>query len=144
MSADRSLPKLPSAGRCVKGVPRGRRPRATLKYAIWRPGGHVLKRVGELGKRRFAVIVDEAHSSQTGDAARDLKLALGALAGEALAAAKAVKASRTPAGSEADGESEGRPCRRRRSPGASAEPVVLRFHGDPQGPHPRALRPEGR
>ena len=32
----------------------------------------------EIGKRRYAVIVDEAHSSQTGEAARELKAILGA------------------------------------------------------------------
>ncbi|HXH89194.1 MAG TPA: type I restriction endonuclease [Gaiellaceae bacterium] len=37
----------------------------------------VLDKVGELPDRRYAVIVDEAHSSQTGEAAKDLKLALG-------------------------------------------------------------------
>jgi type I restriction enzyme R subunit len=37
----------------------------------------VLDKIGELPSRRYAVIVDEAHSSQTGEAAKDLKLALG-------------------------------------------------------------------
>ena len=32
----------------------------------------------EIGKRRYAVIVDEAHSSQTGETARELKEILGA------------------------------------------------------------------
>ena len=32
----------------------------------------------EIGKRRYAVIVDEAHSSQTGESARELKEILGA------------------------------------------------------------------
>jgi type I restriction enzyme R subunit len=62
----------------------------------------VLKKVSELGKRRFAVIVDEAHSSQTGDAARDLKLALGAAAADA-AAAEGAK------GAEGDGDTEVEP-----------------------------------
>ena len=43
----------------------------------------ILDKVSELGKRRFAVIVDEAHSSQTGEAAKDLKAALGAMSAEA-------------------------------------------------------------
>ncbi len=38
----------------------------------------VLQKMGEVTKRRYAVIVDEAHSSQTGEAAKDLKVALGA------------------------------------------------------------------
>ncbi|ACT09041.1 protein of unknown function DUF450 [Dickeya chrysanthemi Ech1591] len=35
----------------------------------------------EIGKRRYAVIVDEAHSSQTGETARELKAILGAKTG---------------------------------------------------------------
>ncbi|HRB03606.1 MAG TPA: type I restriction endonuclease [Ilumatobacteraceae bacterium] len=37
----------------------------------------VLDKVAGLPSRRYAVIVDEAHSSQTGEAAKDLRLALG-------------------------------------------------------------------
>ena len=37
----------------------------------------VLDKIGSLPNRRYAVIVDEAHSSQTGEAAKDLRLALG-------------------------------------------------------------------
>jgi type I restriction enzyme R subunit len=37
----------------------------------------VLDTIGQLPERRYAVIVDEAHSSQTGEAAKDLKLVLG-------------------------------------------------------------------
>ena len=43
----------------------------------------VLDKVAGLGQRRYAVIVDEAHSSQTGEAAKDLKTALGAASAEA-------------------------------------------------------------
>jgi type I restriction enzyme R subunit len=43
----------------------------------------ILDRVKEFGQRRYAVIVDEAHSSQTGEAAKDLKSALGAASAEA-------------------------------------------------------------
>ena len=43
----------------------------------------ILDKVADLGQRRFAVIVDEAHSSQTGEAAKDLKAALGAASAEA-------------------------------------------------------------
>ncbi|MFP5326805.1 MAG: type I restriction endonuclease subunit R, partial [Acidimicrobiia bacterium] len=38
----------------------------------------VLDKIDGIGRRNYAVIVDEAHSSQTGEAARDLKSALGA------------------------------------------------------------------
>lgn len=56
----------------------------------------VLGKVDGLGSRRFAVIVDEAHSSQTGEAAKDLKAALGSLSGEAqLALAEADDAGGT-------------------------------------------------
>ncbi len=34
--------------------------------------------MGSLPSRRYAVIIDEAHSSQTGEAAKDLKKVLGA------------------------------------------------------------------
>lgn len=58
----------------------------------------ILDKVSELGKRRFAIIVDEAHSSQTGEAAKDLKAALGAASAEAaLDAAEATDASGAPA-----------------------------------------------
>src|SRR5664280_447701 len=38
----------------------------------------VLKRIGDLPARNYAVVIDEAHSSQSGEAAKDLRLALGA------------------------------------------------------------------
>ena len=43
----------------------------------------ILDKAADLGQRRYAVIVDEAHSSQTGEAAKDLKAALGATSAEA-------------------------------------------------------------
>jgi type I restriction enzyme R subunit len=43
----------------------------------------ILDRVADLGDRSYAVIVDEAHSSQTGEAAKALKQVLGAGADEA-------------------------------------------------------------
>jgi type I restriction enzyme R subunit len=57
----------------------------------------ILDKVTDLGQRRFAVIVDEAHSSQTGEAARDLKAALGAASAEAqLEAAEGAEAADVP------------------------------------------------
>ena len=57
----------------------------------------ILDKVTDLGQRRFAVIVDEAHSSQTGEAAKDLKAALGATSAEAaLAAAEQADAASAP------------------------------------------------
>jgi type I restriction enzyme R subunit len=58
----------------------------------------VLDKVSGLGQRRYAVIVDEAHSSQTGEAAKDLKAALGATSAEAqLALAEETAAAEAPA-----------------------------------------------
>ncbi len=57
----------------------------------------ILDKVTDLGQRRFAVIVDEAHSSQTGEAAKDLKAALGAATPEAqLEAAEGADAADVP------------------------------------------------
>jgi type I restriction enzyme R subunit len=56
-----------------------------------------LDKVKDLGHRRFAVIVDEAHSSQTGEAAKDLKAALGSASIEAqLALAEQTEAAAAP------------------------------------------------
>src|SRR5439155_19006467 len=49
----------------------------------------VAARIESLPARRYAVIVDEAHSSQTGEAAKDLKLVLGGTQEEELTAAEA-------------------------------------------------------
>lgn len=50
---------------------------------------YVLDKIEHLPARRYAVIVDEAHSSQTGDAAKDLRLALGATDEQELTVAEA-------------------------------------------------------
>ena len=58
----------------------------------------VLDKVGTLASRRYAVIIDEAHSSQTGEAAKDLKKVLGAAGSDPeteLALAEAVEAPLT-------------------------------------------------
>ncbi len=49
----------------------------------------VLEKIGGLPSRRYGVIVDEAHSSQTGEAAKDLRLVLGATEEQELTAAEA-------------------------------------------------------
>lgn len=49
----------------------------------------VLEKVGTLPKRSYAVIVDEAHSSQTGEAAKDLKIVLSGTAEQELTTAEA-------------------------------------------------------
>ncbi len=48
----------------------------------------VLDKIAELPMRRYAVIVDEAHSSQTGEAAKDLRLVLGGTEEQELTAAE--------------------------------------------------------
>ena len=58
----------------------------------------ILDKVGELGRRRFAVIVDEAHSSQTGEAAKELRAVLGSASAEAeLEAAERSESREAPA-----------------------------------------------
>ena len=79
----------------------------------------------EIAKRRYAVIVDEAHSSQTGETARELKAILGAEA---------------PDGRRGRGRL-GRPA----EPGdavarAAAEPELLRLHRHAQGQDAGAVR----
>ncbi|MDQ6947686.1 MAG: type I restriction endonuclease subunit R, partial [Actinomycetota bacterium] len=49
----------------------------------------VLDKIGSLPSRRYAILVDEAHSSQTGEAAKDLRLALGAFDEQELTVAEA-------------------------------------------------------
>ncbi len=49
----------------------------------------ILEKIAGLPRRRYAVIVDEAHSSQTGEAAREMRLALGATDEQELTAAEA-------------------------------------------------------
>ncbi|MDP4013427.1 MAG: DEAD/DEAH box helicase family protein, partial [Candidatus Nanopelagicales bacterium] len=56
----------------------------------------VLEKGVELPDRRYAVIVDEAHSSQTGEAAKDLKLVLGTGPEQQLSAAEAEELALTP------------------------------------------------
>lgn len=56
----------------------------------------VMRHVEELKNRRYAVIIDEAHSSQTGDSAKEMKKVLGGGASDPaaeLAAAEAAEAS---------------------------------------------------
>ena len=49
----------------------------------------VLDKIGQLPARRYAVLVDEAHSSQTGEAAKDLRMALGGTEEQELTVAEA-------------------------------------------------------
>jgi type I restriction enzyme R subunit len=49
----------------------------------------VIGKIGEVPARNYAVVIDEAHSSQTGETAKDLRLALGAAEEQELTAAEA-------------------------------------------------------
>jgi len=63
----------------------------------------VAEQATKLAGARFAVIADEAHSSQTGEAARDLKAVLSGLKGEqALDAAESAEAAEAAAGDSQD------------------------------------------
>jgi type I restriction enzyme R subunit len=53
----------------------------------------VIDQAEGIAARNYAVVIDEAHSSQTGEAAKDLRLALGAGAEQELTAAEAEDAS---------------------------------------------------
>ncbi len=64
----------------------------------------ILDRVAEFPQRRYAVIVDEAHSSQTGEAAKDLKLALSAAEAEDTELAEAEATDLADEESRGDGE----------------------------------------
>jgi len=49
----------------------------------------VIGKIGDVPARDYAIVIDEAHSSQTGEAAKDLRLALGAGEEQELSAAEA-------------------------------------------------------
>ena len=78
--------------------------------------------------RRYAIIVDEAHSSQTGESAREMKEVLGSRAQEAARQRQGL------------GGWSQRRCRVTR---VSAQPIVLRLYCDPEGQDHRAVRPDG-
>ena len=80
---------------------------------------------GEIATRRYAVIVDEAHSSQTGETARELKAILGAGAAE-----------------DAEGGDRlgGRPQSGHGLPRSAAKSKFLRFHRHPEGEDAGAVR----
>ncbi len=92
----------------------------------------VLDKIGELPERSYAVIVDEAHSSQTGEAAKDLRMALGATDEQELTVAEAEDAGLV---AEASILSR-RPCQGCRCAGAPGEHVA----SSPSPPRPRPGR----
>ncbi|MGD9571966.1 MAG: RNA-binding domain-containing protein [Thermoleophilia bacterium] len=107
----------------------------------------VLEKVESLPARRYAVIVDEAHSSQTGDSARDLKLVLAdATPEEELGAAEAEdRGLELPEASPAE-EALGRAVRAR---GRQANLSFFAFTATPKGktlelfgtPDPQTAKP---
>jgi hypothetical protein len=91
---------------------------------------YVTDKIDSLPDRTYAVIVDEAHSSQTGESATKLKEVLGS------------GARRRGAG-QADRSGGGCACRCRGGPGQAAQPVVLCVHRHTKGPHAGAVRSHG-
>ena len=92
----------------------------------------VIDKIGEVPARNYAVVIDEAHSSQTGEAAKDLRLALGAGEEQELTAAEAEDAGLLSAA--IDPVEEALAQIRRRAQWPPAEPLVLRLHRDAEGP----------
>ena len=93
-----------------------------------------MRHVEELKQRRYAVIVDEAHSSQTGDAAKEMKKVLGGgrhrrPAGAELRAAEAAEAGA--------GRRGARPGARTRSPPRSPPAAGSRTCRSSRSPPPR-------
>ena len=91
----------------------------------------VLKKIEDLPSRRYAVIVDEAHSSQTGEAAKDLRLVLGTFDEQELTTAEAEDSGFV---TEAVDPVEEALCQGRRGSGSAEEPFVLRLHRHAHGP----------
>ena len=95
----------------------------------------IAEQIGQLPGQRFAVIVDEAHSSQSGESTKSLKTVLAT-------------------GSLEEAEREGSGCRDARrgdrgpgsrgdpKPRAAAQPLDVRVHRDAQAQDSRTLRPE--
>ena len=83
-------------------------------------------RSATLPARSYAVIIDEAHSSQTGEAAKDLRLALGAGEEQELTAAEAEDAGLLAAAIDPVEEALAKSVGARSGP--AAEPVLLRVH----------------
>ncbi len=98
----------------------------------------VLDKVAELPARTYAVIVDEAHSSQGGEAAKDLRVALGASRGAGADRRRGRGRRAARRGGRSGGGGAG-PAGRRPE-GRPVEPVVLRVHRDPEGPDARDVR----
>ena len=91
----------------------------------------VIDKIGDVPARNYAVVIDEAHSSQTGEAAKDLRLALGRGEEQELTAAEAEDAGLLAAAIDPVEEALARSVGARS--GRSVEPLVLRVHRDPEG-----------
>ena len=97
----------------------------------------VLDKIGQLPARRYAVMVDEAHSSQTGEAAKDLRMALGATEEQELTAAEAEDAGFIAQAIDPVEEALAKAVGR---PGSPGQHELLRLHRHPQGPDPGNVR----
>ena len=91
----------------------------------------VLDKIGDVPARNYAVVIDEAHSSQTGEAAKDLRLALGAGEEQELTAAEAEDAGLLAAAID-PGRGGAGPVRGRAQRPA-VEPLLLRVHRHAEG-----------
>ena len=95
---------------------------------------------GRCPRADYAVIIDEAHSSQTGEAAKDLRLALGRRRGAGADRGRG-------RGRRAARRRRSIPSRRRlhevrrRAQRPAVEPLLLRVHRDAEGPDAGDVRP---
>ena len=97
----------------------------------------IAKEIGELPGKRFAVIVDEAHSSQSGESTKSLKAVL--------ASGSLEEAERGGGGGgDARGGAGERDPGRDGEARAAAEPLDLRLHRHAQAQDARAVRHEAR
>ena len=97
----------------------------------------IAEEIGSLPGKRFAVIVDEAHSSQSGESSKSLKAVL---ASGSLEAAEAEEAG----GRNARGGVGGDDPLRDGEARSPAQPLHLRVHGHSEGEDSRALWSEAR
>ncbi len=91
----------------------------------------MIDKIGEVPARNYAVVIDEAHSSQTGEAAKDLRLALGAGEEQELTAAEAEDAGLLATAIDPVEEALAQIGRRAQRP--PVEPLLLRLHRHAQG-----------
>ena len=98
----------------------------------------VIEKIGDVPARNYAVVIDEAHSSQTGEAAKDLRLRSGRRRGTG---AHRGRGRGRRADRSGDRPGRGGPrALRRRAQRPPVEPLLLRVHRDPEGTNARDVR----